>query len=165
MRMKISRLTTDLQVAKRESDLRSDSAPAGSPQNESSEQIAHLTEEVLRLRERLAEASSTTLTLKNKLKVARDKAAEAEDKLVLATMNTGNDYNARPRGGMTRRPKSGNVPSGSIRSALLLSPGQSDQVEKIGKAVDVVDSFAVSTGKIFHPSDYNVFIGMTLIGF
>lgn len=37
---------------------------------------------------------------------------------------------------------------GSIRSAIKLNSGQGDSGEKIGKAIDAVDSFSVQTGMV-----------------
>jgi hypothetical protein len=124
--------------------------------DEMAKQIKLLSEEVLRLRDKVANHNSESLAMKNRLKAAADRATKAEDELAVAVTSTnGNDiYDSMERAG----PSSGNglgrrrrpgapPPSGSIRSAMRLNPGQGERTEQIGKVVDALDSFAVSTGK------------------
>jgi chromosome segregation ATPase len=117
-------------------------------------QVKTLSEEVLRLREKVASFNSESLTMKNRLKSAMDRAGKAEDHLAEArTASASNDdFDSMERGptgnGMSRRRKGGgNKSVGSIRSTFRLEPGQGEGREHLGKVVDVVDSFAVTTGR------------------
>lgn len=107
---------------------------------------------VLRLRHKVANYNSESKTTRSRLQTAVDRATKAEEKLadVIAATAT-NDYDSMERAnasgnGLGRRKRSG-PQSGSIRSAMNLTPGQGEKAEQIGKVVDAVDSFAVSTGK------------------
>lgn len=117
-------------------------------------QVKTLSEEVLRLREKVASFNSESLTMKNRLKSAMDRAGKAEDHLEEArtAAASNDDFDSMERGptgnGLSRRRKGGgNKPVGSLRSTLRLEPGQGEGREHLGKVVDVVDSFAATTGR------------------
>jgi hypothetical protein len=120
---------------------------------EMSNQVKVLSEELMRLREKMSYQNSETLALKNRLQTAINRATKAEEEVAMAS-NEGNDgiYDSMEKAkgpfGLGRRRKGVAPPSGSIRSAMRLNPGQGQRIEQIGKFIDVVDSSAVTTGKI-----------------
>lgn len=132
-----------------ESSLETD--PHANDQEESN-QVNLLSEELMRLREKISIQNSESLALKSRLQAATSRATKAEEELTISA-SEGNDKiydsmeKAKGPSGLGRRRKGRGVPSGSIRSAMRLNPGQGERTEQIGKAVDAVDSFAVTTGK------------------
>jgi chromosome segregation ATPase len=120
---------------------------------EMSNQVKVLSEELMRLREKTSNQNSESLALKSRLQTAINRASKAEEELVMASAE-GNDgiydsmEQAKGNSGLGRRRKGGAPPSGSIRSVMRLNPGQGERTERIGKVIDVVDSFAATTGKI-----------------
>jgi hypothetical protein len=120
---------------------------------EMSNQVKVLSEELMRLRENMSNQNSESLALKNRLQTAINRASKAEEELAMASAEgNGGIYDSMEKGkgpsGLGRRRKGGAPPSGSIRTAMRLNPGQGERTERIGKVIDVVDSFAASTGKI-----------------
>jgi hypothetical protein len=116
-------------------------------------QVKVLSEELVRLREKVSNQSSESLALKNRLQTAMNRATKAENDLAVAVAEgNGQFYDSVEKGrgssGLGRRRKRA-PQNGSIRSAMRLNPGQGERTEQIGKAVDVMDSFAVSTGKLW----------------
>mmetsp|Transcript_840 Transcript_840/g.1786 ORF Transcript_840/g.1786 Transcript_840/m.1786 type:complete len:785 (-) Transcript_840:73-2427(-) len=116
--------------------------------------IKVLSEEVVRLRDKVANYNSESLALKNRLKVAVDRSNKFEEELMIAkTLSNGNGdfYDSIERGGgkglTGRRRRHGAPSSGSIRTAMLLNSSRGDRTEKIGEVVDQIDSFAASTAK------------------
>jgi len=116
--------------------------------------IKVLSEEVVRLGDKVANYNSESLALKNRLKVAVDRSNKFEEELMIAkTLSNGNGdfYDSIERGGgkgsTGRRRRHGAPSSGSIRTAMLLNSSRGDRTEKIGEVVDQIDSFAASTGK------------------
>ena len=112
-------------------------------------QIKELSEEILKSREKIGSYSSEVATLKNRLKGAVDRAEKAEAAMEEA-MTVGADSfdrmeRAPPSSGNSamRRRGVGRSSSGttSIRSAMRLN-----NTERVGKAIDALDSFSVSTG-------------------
>ncbi|CAJ1951498.1 unnamed protein product [Cylindrotheca closterium] len=117
-----------------------------------STQVKVLSEQLMNLREKITNQSSENSALKNRLQIAIDRAQEAEDQLAIISCTGANgDYDSVEKGnlqpGLGRRRKGKTPNSGSIRTAMLLNTGQGERTEQIGKVVDVVDSFAVTTGK------------------
>jgi hypothetical protein len=151
----ISKLQSSLREAERNPSsefMRTSST--NSDDGDMANQVKSLSEEVLRLREKIASFNSESLAMKNRLKSAMDRAAKAEDHLVEARTPaaSNDDFESMERGptgnGMSRRRRGGgNQSVGSIRSTLRLQPGQGEGREQIGKVVDVVDGFAVTTGR------------------
>jgi Golgin subfamily A member 5 len=141
--LEVSRLQAALQVARNQSSLgdQDDSNPPNG--SELSHQVKLLSEEVLKLRDKLANSSGEIKTLKIRVKAASERAVNAEEQLAAATLD---GIEKSISGGFPRqRHADGGAQSASIRAAMRLSPG--DRTEQIGKVVDVVDTFAVSTGK------------------
>jgi DNA repair exonuclease SbcCD ATPase subunit len=113
-------------------------------------QVKELSEEILKVREKAGNYSSEVSTLKSRLRAAIDRAEKAEaaaDEVMAvhhtdsydrmeraASPNSGNSM--RRRG--VKRSSSGTT---SIRAAMHLN-----QTERVGKAIDALDSFSVSTG-------------------
>jgi hypothetical protein len=157
MSLTISKLQAILREAEKEPSGESGVLePTKGNDDEMANQIKLLSEEVLRLREKVANHNSESLTMKNRLRAAVDRATKADDELAAAVTSTnGNDmYDSMERAGpssgngLGRRRRTGApLPSGSIRSAMRLNPGQGERTEQIGNVVDALDSFAVSTGK------------------
>jgi len=119
---------------------------------EISTQVEILSEQLMNLREKMSNQSSETSALKNRLQIAVDRAQKAEDQLAMvASSGTNGDYDSAEKGtlqaGFGRRRRNKTPNSGSIRTAMRLTTGQGKRTEQIGKVVDVVDSFAVTTGK------------------
>jgi hypothetical protein len=92
--------------------------------------------------------NSESLAIKHRLKSAVDKANKLEDELANANSSNNRDdvYDSMERAQISRRRRGVPSSSGSIRSAMRLDSSTGDRSEKIGQVVDVVDSFAVSTG-------------------
>ena len=92
---------------------------------------------------------SESLAMKHRLKSAVDRANKLEGDLANAQSSNGNGdfYDSMERAQLSRRRRPGATNTGSIRAAMRLDSTSGDRAEKIGQAVDVVDSFAVSTGK------------------
>jgi hypothetical protein len=154
MSLTIAKLQGSLREYQKESPGESTSMdPAKVNDDEMANQIKLLSEEVLRLRDKVANQNSESLTMKSRLQAAIDRATKLEDEATAATTTSGNGmYDSMERAGASgnglgRRRRPGALPSGSIRTAMRLSTGQGTRSEQIGKAVDVVDSFAVSTAK------------------
>eukprot|EP00980_Cylindrotheca_fusiformis_P017617 scaffold5517_cov135-Cylindrotheca_fusiformis.AAC.47 len=127
-------------------------AHMGGSDQEMAKQVKVLSEEIMRLREKISNQNSELLALKNRLQTAVNRALKAEEELALASAE-GNDgtYDSMEKAkgppGLGRRRKGGTTATGSIRSAMQLNLGQGERTEQIGKVIDVVDSFAVTTGK------------------
>ena len=112
-----------------------------------------LSEEVVRMRDKIANHNSECLAMKNRLKAAVDRSNRLEEEL--QTAKSSSDHNTKTpapfrghnnvSGG--RRRHAGASHSGSIRTAMLLHSSQGDRTEQIGEVVDQIDSFAASTGK------------------
>lgn len=119
--------------------------------HEMSTQVKLLSEQLISLREKISNQSSETSALKNRLQIAVDRAQKAEDELAMAASSGANgDHDSAEKGnlqlGLGRRRRNNAPSSGSIRTAMRLNTGQGERTEQIGKVVDVVDSFAVTTG-------------------
>lgn len=111
-------------------------------------QIKELSEEVLKAREKTGGYSSEIAALKSRLKGAVDRAEKAEAALEdnLATAPSGDSLDrmemGSPSSGNFMRKRGGKKGPSTITSAMHLN-----KAERVGKAVDTLDSFAVSTGR------------------
>eukprot|EP00934_Nitzschia_sp_Nitz4_P001069 Nitzschia sp. Nitz4//scaffold22_size323478//119997//122571//NITZ4_000523-RA/size323478-augustus-gene-0.196-mRNA-1//1//CDS//3329542983//1069//frame0 len=147
----ISKLQAELTEAKKQaaSNSKDNSASASKVDEETLQHVRELSEEVLRLREKLAGSSSESKTLRMRLQAATQRANKAEDDLAAArTVSRSGSFDDMERAtGPTRRRKGGAANGSSMRSAMRLGSGQGERTEQIGKVVDAVDSFAVTTGK------------------
>jgi uncharacterized coiled-coil DUF342 family protein len=159
MSVTISRLQSNLRDAKRASFDDNRDSLYSSGEDEKTLQIKTLSEQVLWQQEKIGQSKSEISALKSRLQVAISRADKAEgamssfhnsddiyDRMEGAPLSGGSNDGRRT---MRRRGGSGNPNDsygGSIRSAIRLSPGQGESTEKIGKAIDVVDSFSVQTG-------------------
>lgn len=153
MSVSISRLQASIRDSKKASFGESRESVYSSGDGERSTQIRSLSEQVLKQQETVARSKSEISALKNRLKVAVSRAEKAEESLsslhdsddLYDRMETaplsGSSRSMRRRGG---RGSSSNT--ASIRSAIHMNPGQGENREKIGKAIDAVDSFSVQTG-------------------
>lgn len=130
--------------------------PAGSLDDEKlPNHIQVLSEEVVRLRDKIANQNSESLAMKNRLKAAIDSSTKLEEELQTAKISSNSDeviYDSTARGRNNntsggRRRNFGAPSSGSIRTAMLLNSSTSDRTEQIGEVVDQIDSFAASTGR------------------
>ena len=153
MALTISRLEGSLRDAQRESSNRAKSSSQMLGDEELAQQVKLLSEEVLRLRDKLGNTSGEQLALNNRLRAALDRASKAEEDLASATAGASTDaYDSmeragvRGKGGIQRR-RPGAQEGSTIRSAMRLGPGQGDRTEQLGKVVDAIDGFAVTTGK------------------
>jgi hypothetical protein len=103
----------------------------------------------LKAREKISGYSSEISTLRSRLKGAVDRAEKAETALEENLAQNSDSYDRMERGaapasgnGMRRRGQRGGSGGTSISSAMHLNKS-----ERVGKAVDALDSFTVSTGK------------------
>lgn len=113
-------------------------------------QIKNLSEEVLRLRDKIANHNSEYLAMKNRLKAATDRSSRLEDELQtmkLSTKNDGEPLGFKKGSGGKRRYVGSSNNTSSIRNAMLLNSTNGDRTEQIGQVVDQIDSFAASTGE------------------
>ena len=155
MSLTISKLQTSLREAQKKSfHDNPNSEPGQSDENDMNSQIKMLSDEVLKLRDKVANHNSEALTLKNRLRSANDRATKAEDQLAAVTDANGSDVLdsmekalSYPGNNLGRRRRLGAPKSGSIRTAMNLNAASGQRKEQLGKVVDVVDSFAVSTGR------------------
>jgi hypothetical protein len=148
----ISKLESSLRDAERSSSGITENEKANKDDDpDMANQVKLLSEEVLRLREKVANQNSESVAMRNRLKAAVDRAAKAEDELTEARMvrSAGNmDIEIGAPNGMSRRRRGADQAGPSIRSVMRLEPGQGEGKEQIGKVVDALDSFAVSSGKM-----------------
>lgn len=154
MSLTISKLETKVKEYEKEAPIDSNSLAGSLNNKEMSSRIKLLSEEVVRLRDKLANHNSESLAMKNRLQVAIHKSNKLEEELLLARTSLNGDgdfYDSMERAHHTapsaRRRRYGAPSSGSIRTAMLLNSSQGDGTEKIGKVVDQIDSFAASTGE------------------
>ena len=116
--------------------------------------IKELSEEVVRLRDKIAHHNSESLAMKSRLTAAIDRSKLLEEELQVAKISSNTNgmiSESLEQGyGMTvpgrRRGKLGAKSSGSIRTAMLLNSSRGHRTEQIGEVVDQIDSFAASTG-------------------
>ena len=155
----ISRLQLNLRDTKRASFDDSRDSIYSSGEDDKAMQIKTLSEQVLRQQEMIGKSKSEISALKSRLQVAIRRADKVEgamtsfqnfddpyDRMENAPLSDGiNDgrHTMRRRGG---RGNWHDSYGGSIRSAIRLSAGHGKSTEKIGKAIDAVDSFSVQTG-------------------
>jgi hypothetical protein len=126
--------------------------------DENPNQIKILSEEVLRLRDKIANQNSVALSMKNRLKVAVDRSNKLEDQLMVAKTSSNNgdgdvcDSMERARAPISggRRRRQANPPTMSS----YISSGGGERTEQIGQVVDQIDSFAVSTGACYLSANY-----------
>lgn len=151
MQLTISKLESSLREAGK-SPLRDSSSSERSPQDEEmAQQIKILSEEVVRLRDKVANHNSESLAMKHRLRSAVDRASKLEDDLANSHSPSGRSdiYDSMERAQLSRRKRPGMANSGSIRSAMRLDSSGDERSQKIGQVVDAVDSFSVSTGMLF----------------
>jgi len=156
MSLTISKLEAKVREYEKISRNDSNASVASFKDEEIPNRIKLLSEEVVRLRDKTANHNSESLAMKNRLKVAVDRSNKLEDELIVARTSSNGDgdiYDSMERarittsGGRRRRP--GALPSGSIRTAMLLNSSGGDRTEQIGQVVDQIDSFAASTGECY----------------
>ena len=151
----VTRLKNELRESKRDS-LREKATRDRHGDDEEAQQIKRLSEDVLRLREKVSNSNSELAALKSRLQAALNRAQKAEtaleEKMETASYDTGDDLevaNGSPIGsGMRRRVGrrvKGRGPS--IRKALHLDAVQTGQSERIGKSLDALDAFLTESGK------------------
>jgi hypothetical protein len=152
MSVTISRLQATIRDSRQASFGDSKDSVYSSDHGERSARINSLSEQVLKQQETIARSKSEILALKNRLKVAVARADKAEESL--SSLQDSDDLydrmEAAPLSASSRttmRNRNGRASSASIRSAINMNPGQGDKREKIGNAIDAVDSFSVQTGK------------------
>lgn len=156
-----------LQREKAQKDMKGQDSAGTKPipdDHERSTQVKVLSEQLMNMREKVSNQSSETSALKNRLQIAIDRAQKAEDTLAMTSFHGANgDYDSAEKGslkpGLGRRRTGSKVPnSGSIRTAMRLNTGQGERTEQIGKVVDVVDSFAATTGTMYTVFEFVLFI-------
>ncbi|KAG7374488.1 hypothetical protein IV203_013583 [Nitzschia inconspicua] len=149
MSLTISKLEARLREEKKKDPEASASSERTVEKVEMANQIQLLSEEVVRLRDKIADNNSESLAMKHRLKSAVDRATKLEDELSLARNSQSDNadiYDYMESAQSSRRRRLGTTPSvGSIRSAMRLDGGGGERSKQIGQAIDAVDSFAVST--------------------
>jgi len=116
--------------------------------------IKVLSEEVVRLRDKVANYNSESLAMKNRLKAAINKSNRLEEELQIAKVSRTNCDDLVTSSSMQshrtvnggRRRNAGAASGVSIRTAMQLNSFQGNRTEQIGQVVDQIDSFAASTG-------------------
>ena len=155
LNLTISKLQARLQETEKSRltlSVRSNSNNSDDPAHEKelSNRVKVLSEEVVRLRDKVANYNSESLAMKHRLKAATDRANKAEDDLAVARTSAprSGDFDIETGGGtLSKRRRGVGNHTGSIKAALRLEGGLDPRTQQIGEVVDVVDSFAVSTGK------------------
>jgi chromosome segregation ATPase len=154
MSLTISKLEASLREVERDGFPESMSSEQSIKEDEMAKRIQLLSEEVVRLRDKIASHTSESLAMKHRLKSALDKANKLENELAVSqALQNGdnNEYDSMERDHTSRRRRTGANPvAGSIRSAMRLDISGGERTKQIGHAIDVVDSFAVSTGMFFY---------------
>lgn len=150
MSLTISKLEACLQEAEKRGRQETLSPDRKVQEDEMATQIKLLSEEVVRLRDKITGQNSESLAMKSRLKSAVDKANTLEDELALARISHDGDgdvYDSMERAQTSRRRRPGTTTNSvSIRSAIRLDASGGERTQQIGQAIDAVDSFAVSTG-------------------
>lgn len=161
----LSRIKQELRDVKRDS--LKDFRPRSGENNEDGRRIKDLSEEVLRLRDKLSGSQSEMAALKSRLQGALDRAQKAESSLserdengatyASDDMELGNGI--RHRVPMRKRVR-GTGPT--MRAALKLDAVHhgGGGTEKIGKTLDALDAFLIESGKFlrFNPLARLLFI-------
>ncbi len=126
-------------------------------------QIKNLSEEVLRLRDKIANQNSEYLAMKNRFKAAVDRSNRLEDELQTVKLSTNSDGRTTEQSGhgykkasSGKRRHVGALNSSSIRTAMLLNSSHGDKTEQIGQVVDQIDSFAASTGACIPSNQFSI---------
>jgi hypothetical protein len=154
MSITISKLEAKVRRYEKESANNSNTPANYSRDQNIPHQIKVLSEEVVRLRDKIANHNSESLAMKNRLKAAVDRSNKLEEELQIAKVLPNGDkivYDSIVQGRNAasggRRRNVGATSRGSIRTAMLLNASQGDGAEQIGQVVDNIDSFAASTGE------------------
>jgi Cu/Ag efflux protein CusF len=156
MSLTISTLETSLQEAEKNGFSASATSEQSMKEDEMVKRVQLLSEEVVRLHDKIAGHTSESLAMKHRLKAAVDKANKLEEELATSKSSQNGDcfaYDSIERTQIARRRKPGfNANAGTIRSAMRLDASGGEKSHQIGRAIDWVDSFASSTGNLFHVS-------------
>ena len=126
-------------------DLESGASRSDAEVHDLRNQVKELSEEILKSREKISTYSTEMSTLKSRLKAAIDRAdkAEAAVEEAVAVQNDRMERGVPTSGNMKRRGTKGSGSGTStLSSAMMLN-----RSERVGKAIDTIDSFSVSTGK------------------
>ncbi|GKY91732.1 hypothetical protein MPSEU_000145000 [Mayamaea pseudoterrestris] len=114
--------------------------------DETMKQVRNLSEDVIRLRDKLSSSSSEISALKSRLHVALDRAKRAEQALEerLTAVSGFGDIEVgsgatRQRGGLKGHP--------TMRAALKLDVVQGEGSERFAKSLDSLDKFLVQSGR------------------
>jgi hypothetical protein len=131
--------------------------------DEKTRQIKELSGQLVRQQEKSGQLSSEISALKSRLEVALNRAAVAEAALA-AGETTGDRYDIESapssgnyggegmrRRGVRRKKK---APK-SVRSALFLDNTQNTNVEKVGRVIDVLDTFSVQCGECLFSASFS----------
>jgi len=152
MSSQISRLQKT--ISRKESVDDSNTATMG---DDKSRQLIELSEQVVRQQERLGSSKTEISTLRSRLQAALTRADKAEASQAAAenalegydieSGENGKSKGLRRRGGRRKKPE-------SVRSALMLHGSQSQNAERVGKAIDVLDTFSMQTGKFLRSNPF-----------
>lgn len=162
----VTKLKSELTEAGRESGSQIDELE-NSDNNEANKRIKDLSEEILRQREKIAAGNNEITALKNRLKVALDRASKAEETIesfgaswdpMDVEIPPSSAESLRRRG--YRKSKNSGDSSISIRSALHFDFPRGDSSDRIGKALDGLDAFLLESAKFmrFNPVARLLFI-------
>lgn len=160
MSLTIARLQSSLRDLKKDSFRENKEMGSHESYADKATQIETLSEQVLRQQEKIGNYTTEISALKARLRSSLSRAESAEQALTVSG-NTGDMLDVierapssggwprsmRRRGGSRGR-KGADSYGGSIRSAMQLDPGQTEgNKERIGKAIDALDTWSVQTGK------------------
>lgn len=110
--------------------------------------VMELTHELVRNQEKMGQIGSELSTLRNRLQVATARAEKAESALArLGTIDveSGPESGNYQGGGAGMRRRKKEVTS--IRAAINLQDSRNENIERVGRVIDGLDSFSVETGK------------------
>jgi len=149
----ITRLQSTHRTSKEEVTLSAGGASNSNKEKELEMQVASLSEDLIRQRGKLQNASTEVLTLKNRLKSALSRAETAEQAVHATRIIEAHDVERGMGGGSNKNRKKygvrGRKTSSSIRSALKLNGGRGNARESVGNIVDAIDALSLQTGKFF----------------
>lgn len=138
---------TILQLKKELRDNESRLARQAGGDSDMAKQVRSLSDELIRLREKMSSTSSETSALKSRLQVALDRAKRAERALEekssanidLHGLEMGHAPNRNRGGGLKGHP--------TMRSVLKLDFVQGEGSERLAKSLDSLDAFLVQSGR------------------
>jgi hypothetical protein len=151
----LTRQVTHLQLELAQQSKRATTVATSTNKKDDNERIQSLSEEVVRLQDRLSSSSAEVSAMKRRLQVAQDRTDRAEAALERLSSTTFTNFTSsddvEASCSTRRRGKGSSRAPTSIRQALHIAP--TSEAASIGKSLDAIDSFAMSGGTFLrrHP--------------